>query len=393
MNSKRWSRLLLRLLPVCAFVGSLCTVTSLDTGGSSGTEVSEVTGSVIDRAGNPVAEALVRLRPAGFLADSAADTLYRSTHSLFDTVTGVDGKFIFSGMEADSYVIEININDTLGSFAEFRIDNNNSGRSLRPCIVEPMAILSGSIQISYGFGALASVQIYGLDRSARIDSTGDFTLPVPGGKHQIHIGANLGDASCSGEFDGIDLSLEFFPGEQRDAGSFKLRPPPPHPCTDGSCDTAVVRLILEKTGKGSTPLESVITAENSRIVELDLRGVDLSKGIEFGVNRLAALRLLDLGETGLPSMFPDIGRMTHLETVRLDGNMLTDFASTVGNLKDLRELDLHGNRLIALHPSLLKCEQIEILDVSDNRLCTVDAVVAAWLDKADPGWKTLQQCD
>ena len=137
----------------------------------------------------------------------------------------------------------------------------------------------------------------------------------------------------------------------------------------------------------------VTRTENGRIVELNLRGRNLTQGIPFDVNRLIELRVLDLGETGLPFMFPSIGRMIKLETIRIDGNTLPLFSQTVGDLVNLSELDLSGNELTSLPPSILNCTNITVLNVSNNRLCVVDSSMAAWIDRFDPDWRTDQRCD
>jgi hypothetical protein len=262
---------------------------------------------------------------------------------------------------------------------------------LNPC---RLALLAGSVEISYGNGVLGTVQVYGIDRFTFTDASGGFTLAVPQGKQRFHIGAG-GDSSghSPGEYDGIDVTIDVFSGETRDAGSFRLRPPPPTPCADGSCDSAVVRMLLDRTGNRSVGLSSVTAVDSGRIVELNLRGLNLSGGIPFDINRLARLRVLDLGQTGLAGFFPDIGRMSALEIVRLDGNHLPYFSSTIGRLVNLRELDLSGNELTALPLSITSCPRLTSLNVAGNRLCLVDPPFAAWIDRLDAAWRANQRCE
>ncbi|MBN1760676.1 MAG: hypothetical protein JW863_20270 [Chitinispirillaceae bacterium] len=379
--------LLLILIVVC-----FCNYTALDTGGSSGTEISKVSGSVVDENGTVVPDALVRLRPADFLADSAADMTYTARHSILDTTTASDGSFLFSDIEFDNYVIEISVDDSLGASVELNIEANHPETTLSPLTIAPMAELSGNAQVYYSRETTVSIQVYGIERSATTDSTGNFKIRVPYGKHHLHISAYTGTVSHLEEFDGVDVALQVTPGEERNAGSFSLREPPPDPCTDGHCDSAVVRSILDRNSWTDLPLDSVTVTENGRIVELTLRGFSLSDNLPFELNCLSALRLLDLGETGLTAMFPAIGRMTELEIVRMDQNFIREFSRSIGDCKTLRELDIHGNQLEWLPTSIMDCTALELLDVSDNRLCFVDSATAVWLDQNDPGWNSSQRC-
>jgi Leucine-rich repeat (LRR) protein len=392
MNSNRIFRLAQQVMPTCALLIALCTPQSVEIGGSSGTEISEITGTITDHSGNPVEGAIVRLRPLSFLSTLSDDSSYRAQHSIINAVSDDEGFFILTNLLPDSFVVEVTVDDTLGSVAECQIFSRDTTVSLPAFVLEPVAEISGSIEVSYYPDASVKVQVYGLDRSVNVDSFGNFRMQIPKGKHLLHFGATLATLSDSGEFDHFDLSLEVYPGEHRDAGSFNLRPPPPESCSDGTCDSTVVRMILSTAGKADTPLDSVTESDNGRIVSLNLRGFNLSKGIPYDVNRLAALRVLDIGNTGLPTMFPDIGRLVNLESVSLDNNMLEYFATTAGRLTKLHTLDLHSNRIGILHASLLDCTGLESLDVGGNKLCSVWGEIADWLDTKDPDWRASQWC-
>ena len=391
----------LKLLRLIAAMGALsvlgCGIASVDNGGSTGTEVSALSGSVVDQNGIPMSQAVVRLRPADFLSDSANSETYLASHTMLDTITGSDGKFSFSELLPDSYTVEIASDDTLGSCTGLRIGEEQAAIILPPLTAVPPAEITGQAQVAvYGPDIPIIVQVYGLERSVPVDTQfGDFSVKVPcginGSRHHLHFSAY--DTAASGELAVYDIILDVVPGEQWEAGSFNLRLPPPPPCPNGACDSGVVRFLLTVTGNDPVTLDSVIKTENGRIVELNLRGKDLSKGIPFDVNKLAELRLLDLGETGLPYMFPGIGLMSRLETVRLDGNKLQYFTSAIENLKNLRELDLSDNELNFLSPTVINCTSITMLNVSNNRLCVVDSSMGAWIDQFDPDWRTDQRCD
>ncbi|MBN1130440.1 MAG: hypothetical protein JXA71_15715 [Chitinispirillaceae bacterium] len=384
------------MLLACAVLLTLmctgCSISSLDTGGSSGTEVSAISGTVVDQEGAPVANATVRLRPIDFLADSANSEMYLATRSLIDTVTRPNGSYAMCGMLPDSYTVEITVNDSLGVTIPLMLSSSDKMVALPNDTVSPLAEMTGNVQVGYGGDAFGYIQVYGLQRSARPDSMGNFSLTIPSGRHRLHIGAYLPAGPDTSEFDGMDLSVEVQNGEQRNIGSFRMRPPPPPPCLDGSCDSAVVRYILDAAGLNYVRTGEVTRVENGRIVELHLRNRLMQNGIPPDVNKLIELRVLDLGRTGLPFMFPDMGRMSKLEVVRLDGNHIPEFSSSVGNLSLLRELDLYGNELTQLPPSIVQCTGLLFLELSNNRLCALDQAMAAWADRYDSDWRSTQRC-
>jgi hypothetical protein len=392
MNSKcTRAFLFVSRLAFCLMIAG-CAVSTLDNGGSSGTEVSAVVGMVVGPDGNPVTNAVVRVRPVEYLADSAQSAAYVSAHTLFDTITGIDGSFSISQALPDSYSVEIVCDDTLGAFTQFRYGPELKPLRIPALRVLPLAQLSGTVQISYSTNAYGNIQVYGLDRTALADSFGNFSILLPQGSHKIHIGGYTKDSARPVEFDGMDMSFNVGWGEDKNLGYYYLKPPPPPPCIDGSCDSAIVRRILDAAGVPQGRMSEVTKAQNGRIVELNLRGCPLPNGIPPDVNKLVELRVLDLGQTGVPAMFPDMGRMTKLEIVRFDGDHLSMFSSSIGNCIALKELNLFGNELTALPLSIVSLNALTDLNVGNNRLCSVDSATGAWIDRYDPYWRTNQKC-
>lgn len=388
-GSTLWLRIFFLLIPLSFIVCSNSPLT-----GGSGTEVS-VTGKVVDPDGRPVEKALVRLRPTSFISDSIRSVSYCATHSILDTLTGNDGSFIFSKLFYDDYTIEVLCNETLGSVEQVRIDEAAPKSTISSISVFPLSKITGSVNLYYNTEAPIIVQVYGIDRYARADNRGLFSLLVPPGLQKLHIAAYAKNDTTShlSELDGLDISLTVLPDENRDAGVFHLRPSPSQPCKDGACDSMVIRSILDATGNRSISLSSVIrTNDNGRIVELNLRNLNFSKGIHFDIIKLCELKILDIGNTNLPMMFPDIGMMKNLEVISADSNKLSFFSSTIGNVEKLKELNLNDNELTELPQSLIKCRELSKIYISGNRLCETDSVLSAWLDTIIPEWRDNQRC-
>lgn len=380
--------LLTLLLPAC-----LCNYTAMDTGGSSGTEISDVGGSIIDEYGNAIGGAQVRLRPHDYLADSAADTAYTVRHTIRDTISGTDGSFVFLSVLSNDYVIESTLEESLGVSIELSVNGEQPDTTLPPLTAKPMAWLTGNAQAYDSQDPTITVQLFGSDRSTGIDSFGNFSLRVPYGRQQIHIAAYTNYPTPTEEFSYRNISLQVTAGEEQEVGHIPLRHEPTPPCSTGACDSQTVRSILDRNSYRDLPLDSVTKTENGRIVSLTLRGFRLSDWYTFEINRLQALRILDLGKTELSGMFRDIGTMTELEKVILDHNYLSELSPSIGYCKKLRVLNLLGNRLHRLPSSIINCSELNELDVADNQLCSVnDTSLLEWLDLSDPDWRENQHC-
>jgi len=392
VNGKGMVAYLAILQALLCFILAGCTVSTVNTGGSSGTEVSALVGQVLDHDDHPVKNAIVRIRPIEFLADSSQSASYVSVHSLIDTITDSCGFFKIDVMTPDSYLVEVVCDDTFGVSTQFRYAPDVGPVHLPALTVLPLALVSGNVQISYNTNGFGVVQAYGFDRTANLDTNGNFTIMMPQGNHTIHIGGRLKDSTDHAEFDGMDISFSVGYGEDKNIGSYYLKPPPPPPCLDGSCDSSVVRRVLDMAGLMQVHTYEVTKVQNGRIVEFNLRGRSLPRGIPSDVNRLTELKVLDLGQTGLPAMFPDMGRMTKLEVVRLDGDHIPMFSSGIGNCMMLKELNLSGNELTALPQSIVNLNGLTSFSVGGNRLCQVDSMIAAWIDRYDPEWRTNQRC-
>jgi Leucine-rich repeat (LRR) protein len=155
----------------------------------------------------------------------------------------------------------------------------------------------------------------------------------------------------------------------------------------------VVRFLLDDSGNWGVPLSAVIKTDSSgRITQLNLRGLDFSNGIFFDIIKLGELRVLDLGRTGLPNMFPNIKKLANLEVLRVDNNNLTFFSSTIGGCLKLKELDLSNNKLADLPVSLVNCSSLTVLHVEGNKLCLVNPAMSGFLDNFNKQWRLGQLC-
>lgn len=381
----------LLLLPCAILLQMHCSgnTSSQIAGGGSGTEVSAILGQVYFPDGTPVNKAHVVLRPADYLPDSAASETYCVSHSIKETITKQDGTFSIDSILPDNYKIELSYQDTLSVMVSIHIASESKTVSLPEEKIVPTAEITGKVQIDNIESGRGRVQIYGMERTACADSSGIFKLRVPVGSHILHIDALSPDMKET--VDKMNVQLDVTPGEKRDVGTLNLVQPPMKPCFDGTCDSIVIRRVLDTLKLESETLDSICTWQNGRIVALSFRG----RFVEFiprEISRLMKITALDFGKTGLKTLFHDIGMMRGLNSLRLDSNKLIKLPKEIGYLPYCAILDISFNELDSLPMSITSLRPMVYLDLSGNSLCNLDGSVIPWAQRFDPDWQLTQNC-
>jgi Leucine-rich repeat (LRR) protein len=174
-------------------------------------------------------------------------------------------------------------------------------------------------------------------------------------------------------------------------GDFWLKPPPPKPCTDFSCDSILMRKALDDMHLNNIDVRAVVTVENNRIVGLNLRRIPIFYVSKY-VESLTELRTLDLGGTGVFEVLPTIGIFQKLETLKLDSNGLKYLPFSLSNLHSLKSLDVNSNFIGGMPPGI-QYLKLQYLDLSKNTFCsTSDTAFINWADTYDPDWRAGQFC-
>ncbi|CAL1373927.1 unnamed protein product [Linum trigynum] len=92
--------------------------------------------------------------------------------------------------------------------------------------------------------------------------------------------------------------------------------------------------------------------------------------IPAGLVNLFNLADLELSYNYLTSIIPNIGQISNLQRLLLNGNQLSgQIPSSIGNLSRLSELHISQNKLQGnIPPSIGNCLQLSTLDISENRI-------------------------
>jgi Leucine rich repeat len=361
-------------------------------GGGSDTEVSsrKVAGVVLDSAGLPVANALVKIRPSIYVIDSVNSESFMSSHYVRNIKTGADGSFCFDSILADEYCLDISKNDSIGAVSQFRINDSERDIRLSSIKLEPIAVIDGTIRVNGVDSADCFLQVFGTDYSRKANTNGYFSMSIPRGRHTMYFGAyKPWDTLKTKPVDHFELTFDITESYKY-MGDFWLKPPPPDTCVDFSCDSIILRKALDEMHLDSTDVRAVATVENNRIVGLNFRRIPifyLSKYVES----LTELRTLDLGLTRIFDVLPTIGMLQKLETLKLDSNGLKYLPFSIIYLTSLKSLDINSNFISGLPPGFQNLK-LEYLDLSKNTFCSPDSVFVNWADMYDPDWRSAQFC-
>ncbi|NLG19160.1 MAG: hypothetical protein GX556_17690 [Fibrobacter sp.] len=360
-------------------------------GGASSTEVSSLDGLINDADGNPAGDVDIRLRPVDYLADSALSEEYLRTHSIADTKTSQNGSFVIDSVLPGQYCIEASLGDSYSVLRRIEVIKVGEHYKLDAGQLLPVSTVEGTVNIEREDSASGYVQVYGLERSVYTDTFGQFSITVPPGVHVFHFRSQpFNHEGAWGRSGAMDVTLDIGNGEMRNIGSFNLEPRPIKPCFDGTCDTITIKKILDTLGYGKVPIDSVCSFRNGRISGLFLRGFKLNF-FPVEIEKLMEVRILDLGNTSLPEVIPEVGRMRLFE-LYLDSNGLQYLSPEIGYLKDCRVLEFSANELSSLPGSFNRLSPSGALDLANNKLCDIDSSSAAWADLFDPDWQSTQRC-
>jgi hypothetical protein len=177
---------------IAAFIGlfallEVCCQFPADLAGGSASEgEARVVGWAAYSCGGYAADALVRIRPAGFLKDTIFSSATLPSGRIRDLRTDQDGRFCIDSLDTGVYAIEIIDYQSYSALIRCHIKRDTS---LASTTLNPSGTIAGGSDPFSEKPMYQYVQVYDLDRALRIDSqNGAFTLRgVPQGTYALRL--------------------------------------------------------------------------------------------------------------------------------------------------------------------------------------------------------------
>lgn len=128
----------------------------------------------------------------------------------------------------------------------------------------------------------------------------------------------------------------------------------------------------------------------SHLSILNLEG-NLLTSLPPEIGDLAGLSFLKVHENQLTNLPVEIGNLPNLSYLDTHSNQLSSIPSEIGDLFNLNKLDLSHNQLTSLPSEIVNLSNLSYLDVSHNHLVSLTNLdVLAFLDAKDPDWRNTQ---
>ena len=155
------------------------------------------------------------------------------------------------------------------------------------------------------------------------------------------------------------------------------------PCLDYTCDSLIVRNILDLNGLDTVKVERAAYPINGRARRIFLGyGYSINSlpkkltKIPSEIGNLSALEELDIAGNDLGSVPPDIRNCSLLKILRMGGNSLDLIPNFIWHLSNLQELYLENNHISILPDSICLLFSLKLLGLDGNSLKKIpDSIV------------------
>ncbi|MBF0432595.1 MAG: carboxypeptidase regulatory-like domain-containing protein [Fibrobacteria bacterium] len=267
----------------------ICCTDNPVAGGAGGETTNGISGIIHDESGRPVANARIRLRSKDYLPDVPG--LAKTSASSVDTKTNSNGYFEINKLGTGEYRVEASVGDNLADLMQVSFDTPDIKKEINGTLAKT-ATVSGQIAPELLKGSETWVQVYGSERVAQADLSGNFSLVLPEGLFSFSI------VSKDTEQNSEDLdSIEVLSGDTVQLGVLQAGATiNVYPSLSGqvlnqnsqAASGMVVRIIPATFNPAKDNLPT------SMITRTDANGVYRINGIETGTYRVEVFDLVNV---------------------------------------------------------------------------------------------------
>ena len=341
-----------------------CSTESPVAGGSGSSTGNGISASVHYPDGKPATGAVVRIRPAEFLADMDIDT---SIQSVIDTVTDISGSFTVENVKSGDYTIEVVGDAAYGLLLSESIVANDSLHLLGKVSLVPTGSIQGHVDKAFIDETIRlTIRFYGLDKKVVCLPDGKFIAEkIPASNYTLQVRAD--------DSNEIDLDVPFISVEPGKSTTVN-----PVIISEGYLqDSVTLRDFLNAMNLASVNWDEIVTIVNNRIRTLNLTGLGLTY-LDSSIGDLNFLYTLYLGGNRFESLpAASLKRLTLLSHISFEGGPLDSLSGAITELSDLWSLTLSGTGLKTLPASMANMSSLHELYLDNCGLGSIPAVVYA----------------
>lgn len=125
--------------------------------------------------------------------------------------------------------------------------------------------------------------------------------------------------------------------------------------------------IQAQDDNSSLALDYILEAEQAQSTTLDLSDLGLSE-LPAEIGHLTNLEILNLNGNRLTTLPPEIGQLNSLKTLGINDNQLVSLPPEIGQLTNLQSLYIGNNQLTSLPPEIGQLTNLVELHVANNQL-------------------------
>lgn len=346
------------IIAILVFIG-LFTGCAIDTisGGSGSETTNTLTAVVFNPDGSPAAGASVRLRRKDFLSEDLG-LESRQLISSKDTVTDVAGRFTIDSVDTGAYYIEAFTGNNLALLFSTEVFGDEEIIDLQSDTLKAMATIAGLIDFA-GDTSDALIKVYGIDRAASIDDSGNYTISVPA-REKLVLKITSENSKAK-----VYLNEELDPGEL-EVVSYDFH--------TYQSDSIEVRNFLNNMGLTSIVWDSVVLREFEGIEGLDLTGLGITE-LHHSIGDLDFLGVLILDSNPISDLPVELAELEDLYEISLESTNISGFPELLLEMIYLSEINLSYNEILSVPDGIIELEDLEGLSLAGCGLAEFPHIV------------------
>lgn len=336
--------------------------TGIDTSG--GSEIGNpvvIIGKVMYSDSSMVTEALVRIRPQSYLADTSGRIDTTNPWQVQDLHTDKEGNFTICGIDSGDYYIEVNDSHGYAYLYVLEIQADDSIITLPTNFLLKQSSLTGTINCQFSEEANLFVRIIGLERITRTDAEGNYSFfDLPSGSFRVSVPfSNISIGPWELETGNLT------PDQSITLDTIFLIPND----INFKNDSLIVIAILNDLGNPISFDSAVDISDSVRsIIGINFNGLGMNKVPEEIFNLSSSVTTINLANNNLENFNIPFGAWTNLIHFDVSYNRLTTLTQGISVLDNIEVVNYSHNQIEFIYTNIFEVSSLKQLNFDYNRI-------------------------